>query len=227
MSWMKGIKALNNYIDHTNLKPTALPLDIVTLCEEAKAYQFKSVCIQPEYVTLAKKEVQNSNVLVCTVIGFPLGANTIDVKAWETKQAVADGADEIDMVLSISHALQQDKAYLTSEINAVVKAASGRTVKVILETCYLTDEQIITACEAAASAGAHFVKTSTGFGTGGATVEHVRLMRQHVPSSMEVKASGGVRSLADATAMIEAGATRLGTSSGVSIMQGQTSSASY
>jgi len=224
---MKGIKALNKYIDHTNLKPTALAEDILLLCEEARMYDFKSVCIQPQYVRLAKKQLHGSDVLVCTVIGFPLGANTPQIKAEETRQAVLDGADEIDMVVSIAHALTQDEAYLTSEIQGVVTAAQGRLVKVILETCYLTNDQIVTACHAASNAGATFVKTSTGFGTGGATVDHVRLMKQSIPLSMQVKASGGVRSLSDAQAMIDAGATRLGTSSGVSIMKGQTSNASY
>lgn len=224
---MKGIKALNKNIDHTNLKPTALPEDIKQLCDEAKTYDFKSVCIQPEYVPFAKDQLQGSDVLVCTVIGFPLGANQPDVKAAETKQAVLDGADEIDMVISIPHAIRQDHEYLTHEIQGVVNAAQGRVVKVILETCYLSNEQIVTACQASANAGATFVKTSTGFGTGGATVEHVSLMKQSIPASMQVKASGGVRSLEDAQAMLEAGATRLGTSSGVSIMKGQTSSNSY
>ena len=224
---MKGIKALNKYIDHTNLKPTALPGDIKVLCDEAKTYDFKSVCIQPNYVPFAKEQLQGSDVLVCTVIGFPLGANQIAVKAAETKQAVSDGADEIDMVISIAHALQEDQDYLTREISAVVEAAQGRLVKVILETCYLSNDQIVTACHAAAKAGATFVKTSTGFGTGGATAQHVSLMKQSIPSTMQVKASGGVRSLEDAQAMIQAGATRLGTSSGVSIMKGQTSNNSY
>lgn len=218
---------MNKYIDHTNLKPTALPEDIALLCDEAKTYDFKSVCIQPNYVSFAKQQLQGSDVLVCTVIGFPLGANQPQVKADETRQAVKDGADEIDMVISIPHAMQQDRSYLTHEIKGVVDAAQGRVVKVILETCYLTNDQIVTACQAAVDAGATFVKTSTGFGTGGATVEHVALMKQSIPASMQVKASGGVRSLADAQAMIDAGATRLGTSSGVLIMKGQTSTNSY
>ena len=218
---------MNKYIDHTNLKPIALPSDISALCDEAKEYDFKSVCIQPNYVSFAKKQLQGSDVLVCTVIGFPLGANQISVKAAETKQAIEDGADEIDMVISIAHALQQDEDFLTREINAVVEAAQGHLVKVILETCYLTNDQIVTACHAAAKAGATFVKTSTGFGIGGATVDHVSLMKQSIPSTMQVKASGGVRSLEDAKAMIDAGATRLGTSSGVSIMKGQTSNNTY
>lgn len=227
MSWMKGIKALNKYIDHTNLKPTALPQDIALLCEEAKTYDFKSVCVQPTYVSFANDKLQGSNVLVCTVIGFPLGANTIETKVSETRDAIANGADEIDMVLSIAHALSEDRDYLTTEIKAVVTAAKDRTVKVILETCYLSDAQIVTACQAAIEAGAHFVKTSTGFGTAGATVDHVKLMKQTVPSTMQVKASGGIRSVADANAMIEAGATRLGTSSGVLLMKGQTSTDNY
>ena len=218
---------MNKYIDHTNLKPTALPNDITLLCDEAKTYDFKSVCIQPNYVSFAKQQLQGSDVLVCTVIGFPLGTNQLSLKAAETKQAVLDGADEIDMVISIAHAIQQDEDYLTKEISAVVEAAQGRLVKVILETCYLANEQIVTACHAAANSGATFVKTSTGFGTGGATVEHVSLMKQSIPNTMQVKASGGVRSLEDAQAMIQAGATRLGTSSGVSIMKGQTSNNSY
>ena len=158
-------------------------------------------------------------MLVCTVIGFPLGANTIEVKMLETLDAVKNGADEIDMVINIAKAKENDYAYLEREIKAVVSAAGGRTVKVILETCYLTDEEIAASCLAAKAAKANFVKTSTGFGTGGATVEHIRLMRETVGPEMGVKASGGVRNLSEAKAMIEAGATRIGASSGVQIMK--------
>jgi deoxyribose-phosphate aldolase len=224
---MKGTKGLNKTIDHTLLKPTATTADILALCEEARAYEFKSVCIEPIHVVTAKQALLGSGVLVCTVIGFPLGANVTATKVAETKQARLDGADEFDMVIHVGDALEGHFERIEQDIYAVVQAASGHTVKVILETGYLSDEQIVSACQAAAKAGAHFVKTSTGFGTGGATVEHVTLMKQSIPASMEVKASGGIRSIADATAMLAAGATRLGTSSGVAIVKGRASTESY
>ncbi len=210
---------MNKYIDHTYLKAFGTESEIIKLCNEAKTYQFKSVCVNPANVDYAKRLLAGSGVLVCTVIGFPLGANTIEVKMLETLDAVKNGADEIDMVINIAKAKENDYAYLEREIKAVVSAAGGRTVKVILETCYLTDEEIAASCLAAKAAKANFVKTSTGFGTGGATVEHIRLMRETVGPEMGVKASGGVRNLSEAKAMIEAGATRIGASSGVQIMK--------
>lgn len=210
---------MNKYIDHTILKATATESDLIKLCNEAKTYNFKSVCVNPCNVAYAKRLLNGTDVLICTVIGFPLGANTLEVKMLETLDAIKNGADEIDMVINVGKAKDGDFASIEKEIKAVVSAAGGRCVKVILETCYLTDEEIVKTCLAAKVAKATFVKTSTGFGTAGATVEHVRLMRQTVGEEMGVKASGGVRSLSDAEAMIEAGATRIGASSGVAIMK--------
>jgi len=218
---------LNKLIDHTLLKSTATTNDIVTLCEEAKTHQFRSVCIEPLHVVTAKQTLRGSGVLVCTVIGFPLGTNTTSTKVAETRQALLDGADEVDMVIHVGDALEGHFERIEEDIRAVVQAAKGLTVKVILETCYLTNDQIVKACLAAANANAHFVKTSTGFGSAGATVEHVKLMKQSIPSSMEVKASGGIRSYEDAKAMVDAGATRLGTSSGIAIVQGTVGNSTY
>ena len=210
---------MNKYIDHTYLKAFGTESDIIKLCNEAKTYQFKSVCVNPANVEYAKRLLNGTGVLVCTVIGFPLGANTIEVKMLETLDSIKNGADEIDMVINIGKAKEGDFAYIEKEIKAVVSAAGGRTVKVILETCYLTDDEIVRACHASKIAKANFVKTSTGFGTNGATVEHVRLMRETVGPDMGVKASGGVKNLADAEMMVEAGANRIGASSGVQIMK--------
>jgi deoxyribose-phosphate aldolase len=227
MYWMRGIKGLNKTIDHTLLKPTAQTSDIVTLCEEARQYSFKSVCIEPVHVVTAKQALRGSDVLVCTVIGFPLGTNVTSTKVAETRQALLDGADEFDMVMHVGDALEGHFERIEQDIYAVVQAAASHTVKVILETCYLNDEQIVQACLAAKRAGAHFVKTSTGFGSAGATVAHVALMKRTVGDLMEVKASGGIRSAADAQAMLDAGATRLGTSGGIAIVKGSISKASY
>ena len=209
---------MNKYIDHTNLKATATDGDIIKLCNEAKTYDFKSVCVNPANVAYAKRLLNGTDVLVCTVIGFPLGANTMNVKMLETLDAIANGANEIDMVINIAKAKDGDFAYIENEIKAVVSAAGGRCVKVILETCYLTDEEIVKACLAAKIAKATFVKTSTGFGTAGATVEHVALMKKTVGDELQVKASGGIRTLEDVEKMINAGATRIGASAGVQIM---------
>ncbi len=210
---------MNKYIDHTYLKAFGTESDIIKLCNEAKTYQFKSVCVNPANVEYAKRLLNGTGVLVCTVVGFPLGANTIEVKMLETLDAIKNGADEIDMVINIAKAKEGDFAYIEKEIKAVVSAAGGRTVKVILETCYLTNDEIVRACHASKIAKANFVKTSTGFGTNGATVEHVSLMRETVGPDMGVKASGGVKNLADAEMMIQAGANRIGASSGVQIMK--------
>lgn len=210
---------MNKYIDHTYLKAFGTESDIIKLCNEAKTYQFKSVCVNPANVEYAKRLLNGTGVLVCTVIGFPLGANTIEVKMLETLDAIKNGADEIDMVINIAKAKEGDFAYIEKEIKAVVSAAGGRTVKVILETCYLTNDEIVRACHASKIAKANFVKTSTGFGTNGATVEHVALMRETVGPDMGVKASGGVKNLADAEMMVQAGANRIGASSGVQIMK--------
>ena len=214
------MKNLAKYIDHTLLKATASYQNIYNLCAEANKYGFKSVCVNPCYVALAHKLLSGTDVFVCTVIGFPLGANSSTVKAFETTQAIADGADEVDMVINIGALKSKDYEFVLEDIKAVVNAANGVLVKVIIETCYLTEDEIIKACELAKEAGADFVKTSTGFGTNGAKVEDVRLMKATVKDDMLVKASGGIRTKDDFEAMIESGASRIGCSSGVSIMEG-------
>lgn len=215
-------------IDHTMLKADAVQADIAKLVEEAKQYQFASVCVNPTWVAYCAEQLAGTEVKVCTVIGFPLGASTSAVKALETQDAIAGGATEVDMVINIGELKAGNDEFVLKDIEAVVKAASGKAlVKVIIETCLLTDEQKVRACELAVKAGADFVKTSTGFSTGGATREDVALMRKTVGQQTGVKASGGVRSLEDVNSMIEAGATRIGASSGVSIMNGITSTSSY
>ncbi len=217
---MKGDIA--RYIDHTNLRAYATEDDIIRLCDEAKEYGFYAVCVNPYRVRLAKERLEGTDVKVASVIGFPLGATPTEVKVFEAKKALEDGADELDMVINIGALKDGDYEYVRKDIEEVVKVAreKGAIVKVIIETCYLTDEEKVKACELAKEAGAHFVKTSTGFGTGGATVEDVRLMRQVVGPEMGVKAAGGIRTYEQAVAMIEAGATRIGTSSGVKIVEG-------
>lgn len=211
---------LEKYIDHTYLKPDAQKKDIDKILKEAKQYHFASVCISPIWVAYAHKELEGSGVHVVTVIGFPEGATPTAVKVFETKQAIADGADEVDMVIPIGMLKDGQYDYVKEDIRLVVKAAGGKMTKVIIETCLLTDDEKIKACEIAKAAGADFVKTSTGFSRGGATVEDVKLMRKAVGADMGVKASGGVANKAEAEAMIVAGATRIGTSHGVEIMQG-------
>jgi len=208
-------------IDHTLLKADATKEMIINLCQEAKEYNFKSVCINPVWVKQAKEELRDSQVEVCTVIGFPLGATATAVKAFETEQAIKDGATEVDMVINIGALKGKDYETVQADISAVVEKAKGKAlVKVILETGLLSDEEKVKACQLAKLAKADFVKTSTGFGNGGATVEDIRLMRQTVGEEMGVKASGGVRDYATAMKMIEAGATRIGTSSGIGIVKG-------
>lgn len=205
-------------VDHTVLKPEATKEMVEVLCKEAKEYSFAAVCVNPYYVKLSKSLLEGTNVKIATVIGFPLGANTKEVKAFETVDAIKNGADEIDMVINIGALKNKEYDVVKEDIEAVVNSAKGKAiVKVIIETCLLTDEEKVKACELSMEAGAEFVKTSTGFSTGGATVEDVRLMKSVVGDKLEVKASGGVRDVASANAMIEAGATRLGTSSGVKI----------
>jgi deoxyribose-phosphate aldolase len=218
---------LNKTIDHTALKANTTKEQIIKLCDEAKQYDFKSVCVNPGNIELAKQQLEGSDVLVCTVIGFPLGANTMEVKAFETKDAISKGADEIDMVINIGRAKDHDYDYIEQEIKAIVEAANGKCVKVIIETSLLTDEEKVAVCECAKRAHATFVKTSTGFSTGGATKEDIALMRQTVGAEMGVKASGGVRSKEDADVMIEHGATRIGTSNGIQIMENQTATSAY
>ena len=208
-------------IDHTLLKTDARRADLERLVEEAKAYHFASVCVSPIWVSFAAHALQGSGVKTCTVIGFPQGATPSEVKAFETKRAIADGAEEVDMVIAVGKLKDGDDAYVKADIEAVVAAAKGKAVtKVIIETCLLTDEEKRRACLLAKEAGADFVKTSTGFSTGGATAADVKLMRESVGEDIGVKASGGVRNRADAEAMIAAGATRLGTSSGVKSVEG-------
>ncbi|MFA6627389.1 MAG: deoxyribose-phosphate aldolase [Bacilli bacterium] len=218
---------LNKTIDHTLLKPTATEADILNLCREAKQYDFMSVCVNPSHVTLAKEALNGSTVLVCTVIGFPLGANTTETKVQEAMEAVCCGADELDMVINIGKAKAHDYLFVTNEIAQIVAVGQGRIVKVIIETCFLTDEEKIELCHCAEVAGAHFVKTSTGFGSGGATLHDVELMKASIPSRMQVKASGGVRTYEDALTYIEHGATRIGTSGGVAIMNHNQSKEGY
>jgi deoxyribose-phosphate aldolase len=210
---------LNKYIDHTALKATTTEEEIKKLCSEAKEYNFKSVCVNPAYVALASSELSGSDVLVCTVIGFPLGANTLEIKTLETLDAVKNGADEIDMVINVAKAKEHDYKYIEEEIRMVVGAAGGHTVKVILETCYLSEDEKVACTLAAARAKANFVKTSTGFGTGGALVTDVVTMKANITPDMEVKASGGIKTLEDALTMIKVGATRIGTSSGIAIIE--------
>ena len=210
---------VNKLIDHTLLKAFATENDIIKLCNEARQYHFKSVCVNPVNVSLAAKLLKDSDVLVCTVIGFPLGANTIAIKEAETIDAVNNGAQEIDMVINIGKAKEHDFKYIEDEIAAVVKAAKGNTVKVIIETCYLDDYEKAEVCKAATLAKANFVKTSTGFGTGGANTHDVAIMKANIAPNMEVKASGGIKTYDDVKALVEAGATRIGASAGIAIME--------
>lgn len=208
-------------IDHTILKADAKEEDVLRIIEEAKKYEFFSVCINPCWVALAKEHLAGTSVDVCTVIGFPLGANTSEVKAYEATDAINNGATEVDMVINVGALKSKQYKKVLKDIQAVVEAAEGKAlVKVIIETALLTDEEKIKVCELAKEAGADFVKTSTGFSTGGATVADVTLMRKTVGSDMGVKASGGIHNEAEAKAMIDAGATRIGTSAGVAIMEG-------
>ncbi|EQC50777.1 deoxyribose-phosphate aldolase [Bacteriovorax sp. DB6_IX] len=218
---------MNKYIDHTLLKPQSTSTEIINLCKEAKKYDFKSVCINPTWIKLAANELSQSDVLVCTVIGFPLGATSSESKAFETRQAIADGADEVDMVLNIGALKSGEDQRVEDDVRAVVEAANGKTVKVILETCLLSDDEITKASKLCVNAGAHFVKTSTGFSTHGATEEAVKLMVAAVEGRAQIKASGGVRSAQDAQKYIDLGATRLGTSSGVAIVNNEKSESAY
>lgn len=218
---------LNKYIDHTILKPETTKEQVAQILAEAKEYDFASVCVNPTWVAYAAQELKDSDVKVCTVIGFPLGANTPAVKAFETKDAIENGADEIDMVINIGALKSKNDELVLEDIQAVVAASGDKLVKVIIETCLLTEEEKVKACQLSKEAGADFVKTSTGFSTGGATVEDVALMRKTVGPDMGVKASGGARSYEDAIAFIEAGATRIGASSGVAIMKGEKADGSY
>ncbi len=213
------MKPLNQYIDHTILKPAATQAEVTALCMQAADQAFASVCVNPCHVALCKQLLKGTVVKVCTVIGFPLGANTSETKAFEARNAVQNGADELDMVINIGALKDGRDAVVSADIQAVVAASSGNCVKVIIETGLLTDEEKIKAVELSAAAGAHFVKTCTGFSGGQATVEDIRLMKAHIAPGMEVKASAGIRDKATALALIEAGADRLGTSAGMAIIQ--------
>lgn len=210
------MKDLNKYFDHTLLKPEATEAQINKLCEEAKEYGFYSVCVNSCYVKIASDNLKESDVKIAAVVGFPLGAMSTKAKAFEAAEATADGADEIDMVINVG--MMKDKKYedVKADIKAVVDASSS--VKVILETCLLSDDEIVKACELSEEAGADFVKTSTGFSSGGATEHHVRLMKETVGERLKVKASGGIRNLETTLKMIEAGADRIGASASVNIL---------
>ncbi|HEM4740020.1 TPA: deoxyribose-phosphate aldolase [Streptococcus suis] len=218
---------LNKYIDHTILKPETTQEQVEKILAEAKEYDFASVCVNPTWVALAAESLKDSDVKVCTVIGFPLGANTPAVKAFETKDAISNGADEIDMVINIGALKTGNYDLVLEDIKAVVAASGDKLVKVIIEACLLTDDEKVKACQLSQEAGADYVKTSTGFSTGGATVADVALMRKTVGPDMGVKASGGARSYEDAIAFIEAGASRIGASSGVAIMNGAQADGDY
>ena len=216
---MEEIMELNKYIDHTLLKPEATKEQITKLCQEARQYDFASVCVNTCYVPLAKELLAGSDVKVCCVVGFPLGAMDTVSKAFEAKTAVENGAQEVDMVINIGALKDKDYDYVTKDIAAVVEASKPAIVKVIIEACLLTDEEKVEACKCSMNAKAEFVKTSTGFSTHGATPEDVALMKKTVGNVCKVKAAGGVRSYDDAMKMIEAGADRLGCSAGIKVME--------
>lgn len=210
---------INKYIDHTILKATATEDDIVELCKEAVKYNFYSVCVNSGYVPLAKKELEDSGVKICTVIGFPLGAMSKEAKIFEAKQALEDGAEEFDMVINIGELKSKNFKKVEEEIATIKNAIGDRILKVIIETCYLTPQEIVLASEIAVKAKADFVKTSTGFGNDGARMENIKLMKQAVDGKAKLKASGGIKNLDTALSYIEAGVERIGTSSGVSIVK--------
>ena len=215
------------YIDHTLLKPESTRAQIDKIIEEAREFNFKSVCLNPTHVKYAAEKLKDTEVLVCTVIGFPLGASTTETKMFEVEDAVKNGASELDMVINVGALKDGRYEDVQKDIESVVGAANGKTVKVIIETCLLTDEEIVKASELSKAAGANFVKTSPGFAGGGATPEDVKLMKDTVGDDLEVKASGGVRNLEDFNKMLEAGATRIGASAGVQIIQGLESDSDY
>lgn len=219
---------LAKYFDHTILNPDATSEDVLNVCKEAKEHDFFSVCVNPYYVALVREALKGTDVKVTSVIGFPLGASISEVKAFEAKRAIADGANEIDMVINIAALKNKEYDYVQNDIEAVAKACGEEALlKVIIETCLLSDEEKVKACELAKAAKADYVKTSTGFSTGGATVEDVKLMRKTVGPDMGVKASGGVRDAEKAKAVIDAGATRIGASSSVKIVMGEVADTDY
>lgn len=208
----------SKYIDHTQLKPDATKEKIVALCREAAEYDFASVCVNPCWIPLCKELLKDTDVRVCTVIGFPLGAMTTAAKVFETENAIEEGAEEIDMVINVGMLKDGDDDYVTEEIRAIKKACGDHILKVIIEACLLSDEEKVRACRDAEKAGADFVKTSTGFSSGGATPEDVKLMRASVSENVKVKAAGGIRDKETFEKMIEAGAERIGTSSGAKLI---------
>lgn len=218
---------LNQYIDHTILKATATAQEVMMLCTEARTHEFFSVCINSAWVPLAKSLLTETSVKVCSVVGFPLGAMSSAAKVFEAKQAVADGADEIDMVINVGALKSGQGDAVREEIRAIKQAIGERVLKVIIETCYLSNDEKVLACMLALDAGADFVKTSTGFGTGGATFEDVQLMLDTVEGKASVKASGGVRDAETAVKYIEMGVMRLGTSNGIKIVAGETVTGGY
>ena len=214
------MKPLNKYIDHTNLKPFATRADIEKLCADAKAWDFASVCVNPCNVKLAKELLAGTDVEICTVIGFPLGQNTTAIKVAETEAAYADGCEEFDMVINVGRLKDGENDYVRDEIAAIVKAAKGKTVKVIIETGLLTDEEKATATRLSCEAGAHYVKTCSGVSQGVATVADLAIMKANLSGDVKLKASSGIRTYEDAKALIDAGADRLGTSAGIAIVTG-------
>lgn len=221
------MKPLNNYIDHTLLKANATKQQIITLCEEAKTHDFFSVCINSSYVALAKSQLKNSNVKVCSVIGFPLGAASTEAKVAEAKTAVEHGADEIDMVINVGLLKSKDFDAVWKDIEAVKQQLPNTVLKVILETCYLEEIEIIKASELAVQSGADFIKTSTGFGTRGASLNDIKLMKRVCKDCVKIKASGGIKDAKTALEYINLGVERLGTSSGLAIVSGKTSNSTY
>lgn len=218
---------LNKYIDHTNLKQDMSEQDLIKLVKEAKEYDFFSICINPCWVKQASELLAGSNTKVCSVIGFPLGANTTNIKVLEAKEAIENGASEIDMVINVSKLKDKDYEYVYNEIKKIKEAIGNNVLKVIIEACLLTNEEKTIACQIIMKAGANFVKTSTGMSTGGATVEDVKLFKKVVGDNTLIKAAGGVRTYEDAISMIEAGANRIGTSGGVKIVNGETHTDGY
>lgn len=212
---------MNSYIDHTNLKAYATLEDIKKLCDEAKKYHFAAVCVNPSYVSTAKELLKNSTVLVATVVGFPLGASTLATKEYEAIDAINNGADEIDMVINIGAVKNKDFEYVKQEITDIRDAIDGKTLKVIIETCYLTEEEIKILTEICNETFVNFIKTSTGFGTRGASLEDIEIINKYKNEILEIKASGGIKTIEDAEKYIDMGVTRIGTSNGVEIMNGE------
>ena len=216
---MKKITTYNQFIDHTSLKPQTTKKEIKILCNEAKKFKFASVCVNPCFIEFAAKELKGTKVKVCTVIGFPLGANTTETKVFETKDAIKKGAQEIDMVINVGKLKEKDYKYLTNEIAAVKKACGKKILKVIIETCLLSDKEKVEICKCIKNAKADFVKTSTGFSVGGACLEDIKLLKKTVKNSLLIKASGGIKTKDEMIKMIKAGANRIGTSKGTSLIK--------